>query len=68
MSDKTNPNQAWAPNQYSAMNVALSGPIGIPLEQGGNTVDPARINKTMGGSGAESASKPLGAPQARPGY
>jgi hypothetical protein len=63
MSDKTNPNNVWGPNQYSGF-VAPSRPDASTVGPGGNTVDRARINRNSDviDKGAQSPAFPLGKP------
>lgn len=59
MSDKTNPNAVWGPNEYAG-NVAPSRPDASTVGPGGNTVDRKAIPKTLTESGTPNAAKPLG--------
>ena len=65
MSDKTNPNSVWGPNQNYANNLNLSRPDASTVGPGGNVVDRARINRNGAGLDENrlSPQKPLGEPQ-----
>lgn len=62
---KVNPDDVWGPNEYSAQRLNLTRADQSTVGPGGNTVDRNRINKTMGGSGAQTQPKPLGTPESR---
>lgn len=63
MTDQSNPNGIWGPNQYAG-NVVPSRPDASTVGPGGNTVDRNRIprNSETLNKGSRTPAHPLGTP------